>query len=154
MRPNAPFVLAILLAGTGFGQSASQRIPKGTFVVQPTSRTSAPTASPGELRIARGSFFSYALPQGWHVGEQGQFALTLMAPDNQAFTVMVGNAGLPPNYPPDRYVREKLMALRPQDLQVGPPRQTTPAAGFHHAYEFDVAYISQLPCRAASRSAT
>jgi hypothetical protein len=64
--------------------------------------------------VARGRFFSYALPEGWRVGEEGQYALSLVAPDNQALTVMVGNAGLPPNYPPDRFVQEKLMAMRLQ----------------------------------------
>ncbi len=150
MGSTAAFVLSLILvlASSVLAQPISQRNTKGMFVVQPISRTSASTAGAGELRIVRGSFFSYALPQGWHSGEQGQFALTLMAPDNQAFTVVVGNAGMLPSYPPDRYVREKLMAIRPQNLQLGPSRRGHPAAGFHHAYEFDVAYISQrgLPC--------
>jgi hypothetical protein len=74
------------------------------------------------------------------VGEEGQFALSLVAADNLAFTVMVGNAGLPANYPADRFVYEKLMALQPQNLRVGKPRKAQPVAGFAHAYEFDVSY--------------
>ena len=38
---------------------------------------------PAELRIAQTRFFSFALPPGWRVGEDGQFALTLVAPDNR-----------------------------------------------------------------------
>jgi hypothetical protein len=38
------------------------------------------------------------------------FALTLVASDNKALNVMVGNAGLPPTYPPAQFVTEKLMA--------------------------------------------
>ena len=93
------------------------------------------------------------MPQAWRVGEEGQFAVSLVAPDNQAFTFMVGNAGLPPNYPPDRFVHEKMMALRPQNLQMGLPRQAAPAAGFHHAYEFDVTYLGQggLPWRGIAK---
>src|SRR6266513_1703136 len=60
------------------------------------------------LRIGNGRFFSYALPEGWHVGEDGQFALTVVAADNKAFTVMVGNAGVPANYQPMRFVYDKL----------------------------------------------
>ena len=94
----------------------------------------------GELRIGKGRFFSFAMPPDWRVGEDGQFALSLVAPDNKALTVMVGNAGLPPDYPPMRFAREKLLALRPQDLQVGEPRQARPVAGFRNAYEFEVSY--------------
>ena len=74
------------------------------------------------------------------MGEDGQFALTLVAPDNKALTVMVGNAGLPPNYQPGRFVYEKLMAMRPQNLQVGQPRAAKPVSGFKQAVEFDVSY--------------
>jgi hypothetical protein len=94
----------------------------------------------GELQIGQSKFFKYAAPPGWHVGEDGQFALTLVAADNQAYTVMVGNAGVQPNYPPDRYAYEKLMALQPQGLQVGHSAQAAPMTGFRSAYAFDVSY--------------
>ena len=97
-------------------------------------------APSGELRIGQSKFFKYAAPPDWHVGEDGQFALTLVAADNQAYTVMVGNAGVQPNYPPDRYAYEKLMALQPQGLQVGRGTQATPVAGFRAAYAFEVSY--------------
>jgi hypothetical protein len=128
------------------------------FPVQPLSSTSAqssasnPAPAASELQIARGRFFSYALPQGWRVGEDGQFALTLVAPDNKAITVMVGNAGYPPNYPPGQFVYEKLMGLQPQNLQIGPPRQTSPAPSFTYAYEFDVSYMmGGIPCRGVAK---
>jgi hypothetical protein len=72
------------------------------------------------------------------VGEDGQYALTLLAPDSQAFTLMVGNSGLPLNHPPGRFVYDKLSALQPQNLQIGAPRQARPVAGFSQAVEFDV----------------
>jgi hypothetical protein len=110
------------------------------FPVKPVASAPAPAAS---LRIGNGQFFSYALPQGWRVGEDGQFALTLVAPDNKAITVMVGNAGVPVNYPPARFVYEKLSALRPESLQVGQPTPAAPIAGFSSAYQFDVTYSSR-----------
>jgi len=116
------------------------------FPVVPVSADSAAPAA--SLRLGQGQFFSYALPQGWRVGEDGQFAMTLVAPDNKAFTVMVGNAGYPPNYPPGQFVQEKLMALQPQNLQLGRPRLSTPISGFGTAYQFDVAYsIRGVPIR-------
>ncbi len=101
----------------------------------------APTG--GELRIGQGRFFSFALPPGWRVGEDGQFALTLLAPQNDALTLMVGNAGLPPDHPPARFAYDKLSALQPQNLQMGPLRQGRPAAGFRDAVEFEVSYWSR-----------
>jgi hypothetical protein len=94
------------------------------FPVKPVAPDPAPPAR--SLAITNGRFFSYALPQGWRVGEDSQFALTLAAPDNKAFTVMVGNAGLPVNYPPGQFVFEKLSALRPENLQIRPGHDQFP----------------------------
>lgn len=125
-------------------QSPGRKLPPNLFPVKPVA---------AGLSIARGQHFSYALPAGWHVGEDGQFALTLIAPDSKALTVMVGNSGLPVNFPPDQFVREKLAVLGPQSLQLSQPKQATPAAGFKYAYQFDVSYISQrgVPCRGVAK---
>ena len=101
------------------------------------TNTSQPT---GELRIGQSRFFSFALPPGWRVGEDGQYALTLLSPDNKAMTLMVGVAGSPVNYPPARFAYEKLSMLQPQNLQLGEARQARPAAGFGQAFEFEVSY--------------
>ncbi len=125
--------------------SAAQTIPKGMVEVKPVTRPAAPGAN---LTLATTPFFTYALPQGWRVGESGQFALTLLAPDNKALTIMVGNSGVPINYPPGQFVYEKLMALQPQGLQLGQPRAARPIQGFAQAYEFPVTYgIGGVPCR-------
>jgi hypothetical protein len=93
-----------------------------------------------ELRIGQGRYFSFALPEGWRVGEDGQFALTLVSPDQKALTLVVGNAGMPLNLAPARFAYDKLSAMQPQNLQIGAPRQARPTAGFGQAFEFDVAY--------------
>ena len=129
---------------------AAETADAGLHPVQPTplGAPATPAPEPPELRIAAGRFFAYALPPGWRVGEDGQFALTLHAPDNKAITVMVGNAGYPPPYPPAQFVSEKMMALQPANLRIGSPRPAAPAAGFAQAYEFEVAYEAQaVPCR-------
>jgi len=146
MRLSVSLRLAVLFApliGCGSTPPAAQGIPAGMHEVKPVAARPVPavTAAPArDLAVANGQFFSYALPEGWRVGEDGQFALSLVAPDNKAFTVMVGNAGSPPNYPPDKFIYEKLMALQPQNLRIGRPRQAAPVAGFAQAYEFDVEY--------------
>lgn len=100
------------------------------------------------LQIGQGRFFAYAKPPDWSVGEDGQFALSLIAPDQKALTVMVGNAGLPPGYPPGQFAWEKLMALGPQALAFGEPRPAAPVTGFAQAVEFEVRYTMQgVPCR-------
>jgi hypothetical protein len=121
------------------GMHLVQALPPGSAKVAPAPKAPNPNGG-GNLRVAKGRFFSYAMPEGWRVGEDGQFALTLVSPDNKALTVMVGNAGLPPGYSPARFVSEKLSAMQPQNLRVGQPRQVAPITGFKQAYEFDVDY--------------
>jgi hypothetical protein len=138
-----------LLTGTAIFSTivaAQTRVPKGFSEVKPIMRPAAPSGQ--SLQLANGQFFTYALPPGWRVGEDGQFALTLLAPDNKALTVMVGNAGVPINYPPARYAYERLMAIQPQNLQLGQPRAARPIAGFAQAMEFPVSYgINGVPCQ-------
>jgi hypothetical protein len=145
---GARVLFLAILASAAIGQSVGSKIPANMVRVKPISHATAPAAV-GELAIGHGKYFSYALPQNWHVGEDGQYALTLVAPDSQAFTLMVGNAGMPLNYPLDRFVWEKMMAIQPQNLQIGPGTQLAPAAGFQFVYQFDLTYTSQrgLPSR-------
>lgn len=96
--------------------------------------------TPEELKIGQGSYFTYALPPGWRVGEDGQFALTLVSADNKAITVMVGNAGLMPGYPAGRFIYEKLMALQPNGLTLSEPVRANPVKGFQEAWQFQVSY--------------
>jgi hypothetical protein len=147
--------LSLVLSGAAWAQrpaSGQKAEARPVFVpVQPVQgRTQSRPAA--HLRIGQGRFFSYVIPEGWRVGEDGQFALTLVAPDSNALTVMVGNAGLPPRYPPGQFIYEKLSALQPQHLQLGPPRAAQPVAGFSQAYEFDVSYVVRgMPSRGLAK---
>ncbi len=148
--------LTVLLAGLLLAlavDAGAQSIPRGFTEVRPAARGAGKQKSgPPPLAIGRGSFFNFALPPGWRVGEDGQFALTLVVPDNRALTVMVGNAGMPPGYPPAQYAYEKLMAIRPEGLQLGQPRATRPVAGFAQAVEFPVRYfINGVPCQGVAK---
>lgn len=44
------------------------------------------------------------------------------------------------------------MAIRPDNLRIGPPKQVTPIAGFAHAYQFEVTYFAGgSPCRGLAK---
>jgi hypothetical protein len=134
------FCLLCTACGSAPTEQATGEVPAGMFPVTPVTSTTTVRTSAAELTVARGRFFSYALPRGWRLGEDGQFALSMGAPDGKAFTVMVGNAGLPQGYPPDRYVYEKMTALQPQGSRIGQGRKATPVSGFTQAWAFDVEY--------------
>lgn len=110
--------------------------------MNPPQGPSQPSGAPVPVMLAQGRFFTFALPHGWRVGEDGQFAVVLHSPDNRAMTVVVGNAGLPVGYPPGQFAYEKLAALQVQQLQFGPPRPAQPAPGLAQACEFDVRYFA------------
>ena len=142
-------VFAVTFSGPVASLDGQQRPDPKLYPVKPIRHE---TAAGAELRLVRGQFFAYALPQGWRVGEEGQFAVSLVASDAKALTVMVGNAGFQPNYPPGQFVYEKLMAMQPQNLQISQPRMTKPIAGFSTAYQFDVSYYSRgVPFRGVAK---
>src|SRR5260370_39188769 len=71
-------VLFSLPGGTGnpvpaAAQTPQKKIPQNMFPVKPVASDPAPPAP--SLGISNGQFFSYALPPGWRVGENGQLAL-------------------------------------------------------------------------------
>lgn len=140
---TAAAILAVLIGCTVVQDVRAQPAPKGTVFVKP-----AKGARPAQaLTIASTPYFSYALPQGWRVGESGQFALTLVAPDSRALTVMAGNAGMPPNTSPGQFAYQNLSAMRVQNLQLGQPHQVQPISGFQHAVAFEVRYsVNGVPC--------
>jgi hypothetical protein len=147
MTRSMLLAVAVLLSA---GAVSAQGLPKGFTVVKPDA--SAPASQPPALQLAAGRFFTYARPAGWRVGEDGQFALTLVAPDSKAVTVMVGNAGMPPGYPPARFAYEKLMGLRPEGLQLGAARPAKPGSGFAQAWEFPVTYrVGGVPCQGIAK---
>lgn len=107
---------------------------------------------PQSTTFQHGQCFSYALPQGWRVIEEGQFAVVLCAPDNTALTIMAGNSGLPVFYNPGQFVYEKLMATQPIHLWMSQPRPAQPIFDWAIAYEFDYTYThSGIPCRGIAK---
>ncbi|MCX7782297.1 MAG: hypothetical protein N2318_01485 [Meiothermus sp.] len=105
----------------------------------------------GGVEIRQGRFFRYALPRGWGVLEDGNFAVVLVAPDQVALTIMVGNAGLPLGYNPMQYVYERLAPQFP-NLGLGQPQPVQPAMGMQGAWGFELAYnVGGVPCRGVAK---
>jgi hypothetical protein len=101
-----------------------------------------PAAPPAEVRACRGTNFSYALPTGWTVGEEGPSALVLWAADQSAWIVVFGLSGLTQHLPPDHFAWHVLtqgMRLAP-DLRLWNPRPIPPMPGCAAAMVLDVAY--------------
>lgn len=116
----------------------SQPIPAGP----PEARDLPP------FTLQQGQCFAFALPQGWQVAEEGQFAVTLVRPDRAAITLMVGNAGLPLGYPPGQYALDNLGRMQLVNLVLGPPRPAAPALGCAMAWEQEAQYVFDgVPCR-------
>jgi hypothetical protein len=136
--------LAALIGFAALQNALAQAAPKGTTLVK-----SVTVARPAQaLTIASTPYFSYALPQGWHVGENGQFALTLVASDSKALTIMVGNAGMPPSASPGQYAYQGLSAMRVENLQLSQSQQVQPITGFQYANAFEVRYsVNGVPCQ-------
>lgn len=116
------------------------------------NNSSFSTQDPHALEIRNGQCLKYVMPQGWHVAEDGQFAVSLFAPGNVAMSVVVGNSGLPVYYVPRQFVYDKLSSLQPQQLQIGQPRQAQPIAGFTTAFDFDCTYtFNGFPWRGVAK---
>jgi len=145
LNTHASFVSALLffpIAGLALFESLNAQSGLGPKF-HPVQPVHAAAGVGEQLAVKRGQFFTYALPPHWRVGEEGQFAVSLLAPENRAMTVMVGNSGFAPNYPPDRFVSEKLSAMRIQNLQLTQGVRAQPIAGFQTAYQYGISYSSK-----------
>lgn len=148
IRTSPAWIVVAGMAVLSTATMAAQPVPKGFAEVRPITRPASSTGAPAaQLALGTTPFFTYALPAGWRIGESGQYALTLLAPDMKALTILVGNSGLPINTNPGQFAYQKLMGIQPQGLQLGQPRQARPLQGFQQAWEFPVRYfVNGAPC--------
>jgi len=132
--------------------NADMKIPEGMYLVEPVeseiSETPPKKKQEAVLNIERGAFFNFARPEGWQIGENGQYSLSLSAPDGKAIIFMVGNSGLMPDQTPYQYAYQTMMALQPENLRMSQGIAAQPIQGFNYAMGFDVNYYIQgAPCR-------
>ncbi|MEK7468923.1 MAG: hypothetical protein AAB074_16230 [Planctomycetota bacterium] len=143
MKAILPALAVVLLASCGKDEEGA-----GTS----GARTGPSSAGAPVLQVQTGRFFRFAVPSGWRVQDEGQFAVVLVAPDGCAFTVMAGNSGLPANYPPGQFAQEKILQMQVQDLRLGPASMARPMAGCSSAWEFEYSYtVGGAPCRGMAK---
>lgn len=92
------------------------------------------------LETRHGAYFSCVIPEGWLIGEDGQYAFSIYSPDQSAIVAVSGNSNLYPGISPLAYAQQTLMSLQPMNLQVAPLGQRQPVQGFNYAEAFDVFY--------------
>ena len=152
----------VFLIGCGEQDDAVQPVVTTTQTGQQDVQVPAPTAAPMSapvsapmpvaMDVRSGRFFKFALPAGWRVQEEGQFAVVLVAPDSAALTVMTGNTGLPANYPPGQFLQDKLRQLQVQDVRTGPVSLARPMAGCATAWQVDYRYsVNGVPCNGVAK---
>src|SRR4051794_18978684 len=62
-----------------------------------------PQQGGGQVQMVRGSHFTFALPAGWQVGEEGQQALVINSPDGAASVIVFGVSGLGGGVSPEQF---------------------------------------------------
>lgn len=99
--------------------------------------SAAPPTTPRQ-----GPHFSYLMPEGWAVGEEGPHALVLRSPDAAAGIIVFGLSGMPVALDPVQFAMHAMrdvMRLAP-DVQLWNPRAIAPRPGFTAAAAIDTRY--------------
>ncbi|RPI90899.1 MAG: hypothetical protein EHM42_00655 [Planctomycetaceae bacterium] len=106
-----------------------------------------PQGSPNDCQLIRGPHFTYLLPQGWTVGEEGKFALVLRSPDSLAGVIVFGQSGLMQPMSPEQFAFNMMTGVMrlAADVQVGPSRPIQPMPGYSHAATFETTYTLYGP---------
>lgn len=95
----------------------------------------------------RGPNFSYLLPQGWSVGEEGPYALVMRSPDLRAGIVVFGQSGMMHAMSPEQFAHQSMagtMRLAP-DVQLSPGQPLQPMPGYTHAAVMQTTYTVHGP---------
>jgi len=145
-------ILPILAIAVLIGCGKENEGAGGAKVVQEPAKETVKAEVTRSMGVQNGRFFRFAVPEGWRVQEEGQFAVVLFAPDNGALTVMTGNSGVPANYVPGQFLQDKLLQMKPSDLRFGPAAMARPMAGCSTAWEIEYSYaFNGEPCRGIAK---
>ncbi|WP_020504586.1 hypothetical protein [Lamprocystis purpurea] len=122
-------------------------IPMSPLPFDPPPHSGSPTEPP----LVNGPHFTYRLPPGWTVGEEGKFSLVLRSPDFIAAVIVFGQSGMMQPLSPEQfayYAMTGVMRLAP-DVQFGPSRPIQPMPGYTHSATFETTYTLNGPAGAA-----
>src|SRR5450631_4558364 len=85
-----------------------------------------------QVQLVQGRNFTYALPTGWRVAEEGNHALVLQAMDRSAGVIIYGVSGFAQNLTPSQFAYDaitKRLQLAP-DVRISNPTPIRPLPGY------------------------
>ena len=113
----------------------------------PGAGIKAPGQAMPRTQIVQGRNFTYVLPAGWRVGEEGNHALVLQAQDLSAGVIVYGVSGFGQNLTPPQFAYNAIinnLRLAP-DVRISNPTPIQPMPGYTAAAVMDIAYTKQGP---------
>ena len=134
---RSSLALALLLSGgTTFAQN-----------VFPSAGMRAPGQAMPQAQIVQGRNFTYMLPAGWRVVEEGNHALVLQAYDMSAGVIVYGVSGFGQNLTPPQFAYSAItnnLRLAP-DVRISNPTPIQPMPGYTAAAVMDIAFTKMGP---------
>lgn len=99
-----------------------------------------PTA-PNQMQQIHGTHFTYLLPPGWFVAEEGKYSLSLRSQDYRAGITVFGQSGLMYPVTPDQYAYQIMTSvMQLQNVQFSHPRPIQPMPGCTQALMVETTY--------------
>lgn len=97
---------------------------------------------------SRGPNFTYTIPSGWRVVDEGKWSVSLRAADNLAGITVLGQSGLLQPMSPDGYAYQVMASsMQLQNVKITRPEQISPMPGYNSAMLMDTTYDVVLPNR-------
>lgn len=94
---------------------------------------------------SRGPNFSYTIPSGWRVIEEGNWSVSLRSTDNLAGITVLGQSGLLQPMSPDGYAYQGMTSIMQlQNVRFTRAEQTSPMPGYNSAMLMDTTYDVML----------
>ncbi|MFM7427130.1 MAG: hypothetical protein ACKO7W_19380 [Elainella sp.] len=105
-----------------------------------------PAAATNQVQQVRGSNFTYLLPPGWFVGEEGNYSLSLRSRDFRAGITVFGQSGMMYPMTPDQYAYQVMTSvMRLSNVQFSQPRPIQPMPGCTQAMILETLYPVAMP---------
>jgi hypothetical protein len=101
--------------------------------------------TPNQMQQVSGPNFTYLLPPGWFVAEEGKYSLSLRSNDYRAGITVFGQSGLMYPATPDQYAYQVMTSvMHLQNVQFSQPRPIQPMPGCTQAMMIETIYRSMM----------
>jgi hypothetical protein len=105
-----------------------------------------PTQQRQKPQLTQGPNFSYYIPSGWRVTEEGQYSLSLRGEQDRAGITVFGQSGMIQPIPPEHFaygfMTQTMRAMHVQFTQVKP---IEPMPGYTNGALIDLQYVIPMP---------